>query len=108
MFRLSYVLLKVVIADSSEIEIKEPNEIIKINLKYITINSISEKYIKGIANTRNNIFILLWTSREFFILLFTFMNFLRLLWTNVYSKALLWTSKHFYGLGGCSSTKIFF
>ena len=48
-FRLSYVLLKVVIADSSEIEIKEPNEIIKINLKYITINSISEKYIKDIS-----------------------------------------------------------
>ena len=75
MFRLSYVLLKVVIADSSEIEIKEPNEIIKINLKYITINSISESYIKGIAYTRNKIFILLWTPREFFILLFTFMDF---------------------------------
>ena len=49
MFRLSYVLLKVVIADSSEIEIKEPSVIIKINLKYITINSISEKYIKDIS-----------------------------------------------------------
>ena len=48
MFRLSYVLLKVVIADSSEIEIKEQKEIIKINLKYITINSVPEIYIKGI------------------------------------------------------------
>ena len=75
MFRLSYVLLKVVIADSSEIEIKEPKEIIKINLKYITINSISESYIKGMPYTQNKIFILLWTWRTFFILLFTFMDF---------------------------------
>ena len=104
MFRLSYVLLKVVIADSSEIEIKEPNEIIKINLKYITINSISESYIKGMPYTRNKIFILLWTSREFFILLFTFMDSKLFLYTYVYSKTLLWTFKHFYGLGGYVST----
>ena len=108
MFRLSYVLLKVVIADSSEIEIKEPSEIIKINLKYITINSISESYIKGIANTKNKIFILLWTSKNFFILLYTFMNFLVLLYSYVHSKVLLWTSKGFCGLGGCISTKKFF
>ena len=108
MFRLSYVLLKVVIADSSEIEIKEPKEIIKINLKYITINSISESYIKGMPYTRNKIFILLWTPRTFFILLFTSLYFYGLPETNVHSKALLWTSKHFYGLVGYSSTKIFF
>ena len=104
MFRLSYVLLKVIIADSSEIEIKEQKEIIKINLKYITFNSISESYIKGMPYTRNKIFILLWTSREFFILLFTFMDSKLFLYTYVYSKTLLWTFKHFYGLGGYVST----
>ena len=46
MFRLSYVLLKVVIADSSEIEIKEQKEIIKINLKFFRI--ILNFYIRTI------------------------------------------------------------
>ena len=95
MFRLSYVLLKVVIADSSEIEIKEPNEIIKINLKYITINSISESYIKGMPYTRNKIFILLWTSYYFYILMSTLRHFYGLLRASM-------------DLGGVLVHKIFF
>ena len=84
MFRLSYVLLKVVIADSSEIEIKEPKEILKI--KYL--------YFYGLLENFLYFYLLLWTSNYFYILTFTLRHLYGLLWA-------------FMDLGGVVVQKIF-